>query len=139
MSKPLPHISPEDLLTLHYTLAEEARDLMERKNHDYAEESGPSGAFGNLSMCEMMGMFSTEEGIVLRLSDKISRLSNVLRKGAHVKDETIRDTCLDLINYAVLLYAAQAFRSPHTQSGESYGAARLRVGTEGKNDADSRG
>lgn len=39
---------------------------------------------------------------VTRISDKTNRLQSLCRKDALVKDESIRDTLLDLANYAIM-------------------------------------
>jgi len=42
-------------------------------------------------------------GVVVRLSDKIARMSRLILKKAHVADESIRDTAIDTLNYAAML------------------------------------
>lgn len=43
---------------------------------------------------------------MVRLTDKMSRLSTFITTGEFkVKDEALRDTILDIINYSVILYA----------------------------------
>lgn len=43
---------------------------------------------------------------MVRLTDKMSRLSTFLTTGEFkVKDEALRDTVLDMINYVIILYA----------------------------------
>jgi len=42
-------------------------------------------------------------GVVIRLSDKISRLERLIKgQKAKVTDENMKDTCLDIINYATM-------------------------------------
>jgi hypothetical protein len=46
-------------------------------------------------------------GVVVRLSDKLSRIMQLTRKAlegkeAAVKDETVKDTLIDLANYSIL-------------------------------------
>lgn len=53
-----------------------------------------------------MGICKTEAGIMVRLTDKMSRLSTFITTGEFkVKDEAVKDTVLDVINYVVILYA----------------------------------
>lgn len=94
------------LLALHDRLTKRARDLMDRKNADYSTSDDP---FANFRLCEAIsgGTISTEAGILIRMTDKISRLYQLLNKEASVAEETIEDTCLDLINYAVLFLAVR--------------------------------
>ena len=43
-------------------------------------------------------------GVVVRMSDKMSRLERLMKSGkAMVSDENMRDTALDLINYSGML------------------------------------
>lgn len=78
-----------------------ALEIARRKNADYAGNTDP---FKNFKMCEQFGV-STEKGILIRISDKISRISNLLDKEAEVKDESIFDTIDDAINYLAILKA----------------------------------
>jgi hypothetical protein len=92
----------EELLKNHERLCGMALDLMKKKNHDYAGRGGES-PFANFTRCEAMGICSTEQGFLVRLTDKMSRLSSFIEAGTlQVKDESVEDTILDVINYAVL-------------------------------------
>lgn len=71
------------------------------KNKDYAWEWDP---FKNFEMSTQVGV-SPERAILVRLSDKISRISNLLDKEAAVNDESIKDTIRDSINYLAILSA----------------------------------
>lgn len=84
-------------LAAHYANAVE---ISKRKNADYATEADP---FANFKACEMIGIPATT-GILVRMTDKLMRVSNLLKKGeAQVKDESIGDTLSDLANYAIIL------------------------------------
>ena len=92
----------EELLENHERLCGSALQLMRRKNHDYAGRGGES-PFANFTRCESMGICTTEQGFLVRLTDKLSRLSSFIEAGTlQVKDESVEDTILDVINYAVL-------------------------------------
>ncbi len=81
------------LLKLHFELSEEARLLMEKKNHDYASPQDPYRNF------RLYGIL----GVLVRLGDKQARLmSFVEQQTLKVGDESIRDTVKDIINYAVI-------------------------------------
>ena len=43
-------------------------------------------------------------GVLVRISDKLSRFTNISKKGIEisVEDETLRDTLMDLHNYAAM-------------------------------------
>lgn len=76
-------------------------EIAERKNADYAGDSDP---FKNFKMCEQYKV-PVERGILVRISDKLSRVSNLLDQEAKVKDESIYDTIDDAINYLAILKA----------------------------------
>lgn len=91
-----------ELLKNHQELCRKAYELMQRKNHDYAGRGGES-PFANFTRCESMGICTTEQGFLVRMTDKMSRLSSFIEAGTlQVKDESVEDTILDIINYAVL-------------------------------------
>ena len=75
-------------------------DILKRKNSDY---SGDSNTYHNFMHCEELGLCSTEAGIMVRMSDKMARVATLLKQNAKVSDENIKDTLLDLANYAMIL------------------------------------
>lgn len=102
-------MNTEQYLKFHESLCNEARKLSERKNHDYADpetkEGDPLAVFSNFTQCEKQGICSTETGMLVRLTDKFSRLKNLLdpQHQQAVKDENVEDTAKDIINYICLL------------------------------------
>ena len=81
-----------DNVSKHKKICAELSALYERKNHDYGD------AF-HLSYLE--------EGMAMpriRLGDKLNRFKTLTKKEGviAVKDESIRDTLLDLANYAIM-------------------------------------
>lgn len=83
----------DDLLQFHKDCSDRGRELMNRKNHDY---SGVVDVFRNFRAFE-------ELGIVVRMGDKLSRLKSFEEKRSlKVADESIDDTAIDLMNYAIL-------------------------------------
>ncbi len=97
-------ITTDQLLSIHHQLCESARALMERKNHDYSGEGDTP--FLNFEQCENLKLCSTEAGLLVRLSDKLTRLACFLRTGElKVEDEKLEDTVLDMLNYVVLFAA----------------------------------
>jgi hypothetical protein len=94
-----------ELFELHRSLCGQALELMRKKNNDYAGHKGDT-PFANFQRVESMGITSTEKGFLVRMTDKMSRLST-MATGADllVPDEKVEDTLIDLINYSVLLYA----------------------------------
>ena len=95
----------DELLKYHQEICESARELMSLKNRDYAGSDGTQ-PFANFTRVESMGICSTEQGFMTRITDKMSRLSSFLNSGKmHVEDESFSDTIVDVINYMVLLSA----------------------------------
>lgn len=74
----------------HKTICEELNQIYYSKNKDYGDSFGET--FNKL------GIISA----VTRISDKVSRLQNLCVNEKLVKDESIRDTCMDLANYAIM-------------------------------------
>lgn len=88
----------------HKIICEEINDLYERKNHDYGD------SFHQTFVEEGMAMAR------IRLGDKFSRFKTLSRGGDQkVNDESIRDTLIDLANYAIMtvLEMEVAERSVH--------------------------
>jgi hypothetical protein len=109
----------EELLKHHEVLCKQARELMDKKNRDYAGNDGKE-PFANFTRVEAMGICSTEQGFMVRLTDKMSRLSSILASGKnHVKDESFEDTMVDVINYIVLLSAYRQEKRLKAQYGDS--------------------
>lgn len=60
------------------------------KNHDYGNSFEQS--------CNKFGIIAS----VIRLGDKMNRIESLAIKKAEVKDESIKDTLLDMANYAIM-------------------------------------
>jgi hypothetical protein len=89
------------LLVLHERLTTKGRELMEKKNQDYGADEDP---FRNFRMSKLLKI-KPEFGVLLRMQDKMARLVSFLERGdLKVKDESVEDSVIDLINYAVILY-----------------------------------
>ncbi len=91
----------DDLMILLGMLSGKARRLLYQKAHDY---SGNQDKLKNLKLVEAAGICTAEQGVLVRMLDKLSRAAQLDRPGneAEVKDESLRDTMVDLINYACL-------------------------------------
>lgn len=75
--------------------------IIEMKNHDYA---GDADALANFRYSTLVGV-SLPRGILVRMTDKIARVSNLLDKDPKVTGESIADTLDDLTNYTQILKA----------------------------------
>ena len=65
----------------------EGLELFKKKNADYGDSFAAYGAVG----------------VIVRMGDKISRLSSVTKNGVNlVNTESIRDTLIDLHNYSAM-------------------------------------
>ena len=66
------------------------------KSYDY----GFQDPLANLRLCENCGI-PAWVGVIVRLSDKLARLYSFCKK-KKLKNESVRDTFLDIANYAIL-------------------------------------
>ena len=73
------------------------------KNSDYSTKEADWDAYKNFNMVETLWITSVEKWILVRITDKIARISNLIDKEAAVHDEKITDTLIDLANYALIL------------------------------------
>ena len=75
------------------------KELHDAKRHDYANEED---IFANFRHSEDAGI-PAWKGVCIRLGDKFSRLMGFAKKEElRVTDENIKDTLLDLANYALI-------------------------------------
>lgn len=73
-------------------ITEHMADTYERKNHDYGNSFDKS--------LDEFGLIAA----VVRMEDKMNRIKSLIKKEAKVKDESIKDTLLDLANYSIMTY-----------------------------------
>ena len=105
--------------------------LVRRKNQDYANSGDP---FKNFNMSNQVGVLPAR-GILVRVSDKISRISNLLDRPAAVENEAIEDTINDAINYLAILSALlRSYRTEDVDCGVK--VAPLEYGTQKFNEED---
>lgn len=75
----------------HALICDEIKELYKRKNTDYGDSFHKT---------------FVEEGVAMariRLSDKLERFKRLTKSGEqNVKDESIRDTLIDLANYSIM-------------------------------------
>ena len=66
----------------------ECKEIFAKKNNDYGDAFAQHGTVG----------------VLVRISDKMARFTNISKKGLeiNVSDETLKDTLMDLHNYAAM-------------------------------------
>ena len=75
----------------HQKICEELNALYAKKNHDYGDSFHLSFVEEGMAMAR------------IRIGDKFNRFKNLSRNNKQeVNDESIRDTLIDLANYAIL-------------------------------------
>lgn len=80
-------------------LLDKMRELHAAKAKDYSGEDDP---YLNFRYCEQMGVRSWK-GVVVRISDKFSRLMTLAKKEwTAIKTESLEDTLLDLAAYCLI-------------------------------------
>ena len=100
-------MTQEEFLQRIKEIFDECYTIVERKNKDYSGED----ALSNFFKCEELGICDAEVGLLVRCGDKLSRIANIIKsKNQHVKDESVRDTILDLINYLAILLVVLEYK-----------------------------
>lgn len=85
--------------SLHKKVCDELNDLYAKKNADYGDSFGKSyEEFGPVMAA-------------IRMGDKLNRYKALIKARQQVKDESIRDTLIDLANYAVMTVVEMDMRS----------------------------
>ena len=74
----------------HLKICEKLNEIYVNKNHDYGDSFGET--------FRKLGIISA----VTRITDKTNRLQSLCKKEQKVNDESIRDTLMDLANYAIM-------------------------------------
>ena len=82
-----------------YKLLDDMKKTHDAKRHDYASVED---VFANFRTCEMAGI-PAWKGCCVRIGDKFSRIMGFAKKEKlEVKDESIKDTLIDMANYALI-------------------------------------
>ena len=96
-------MTSKELFDLQHKTFRECIDILKKKNSDYAGLD--SDALANFKRASMLNV-EPPRGVLVRLSDKISRLVSFIDKGSFkVDDEAVADTVQDAINYLVIFNA----------------------------------
>ena len=100
--------SLEKVLKEHKAICEKAYSVVESKGKDYSRTQHEDGdTLANITNCKTLDITdSVCQGLLVRLSDKFSRLISLTRDpnvNPAVIDEKVTDTIEDSINYLVYL------------------------------------
>jgi len=96
-----------DKILRHKQICEKLNETYEKKNHDYGDSFG--------KIYQELGIISA----VTRLCDKMNRIKVLATKPEDerkVKDETIKDTLLDMANYAIMTIIEMEKSKPANKS-----------------------
>ena len=105
-------------------IIKKAKALCDNKNIDYAQIQEP---FSNFEMVEALKICDAQTGILVRISDKIARISNLLKRIGEraIDEEKVEDTMLDLINYSIILLSYTMFSEQYDlENGEKNDKSR---------------
>lgn len=98
----------EEVLTTHEEICNKARSVIKAKGQDYNRGQQEKDTLFNMSVAPLLGIVdNVPQGILVRLSDKFMRLISLTKDpgvNAAVKDESVKDTIEDSINYLVYLW-----------------------------------
>jgi hypothetical protein len=90
----------DELMLLHESTCQEARDIMRAKNHDYT--AGSDDPFANFRASEALGVPAVV-GVLVRSIDKFQRIRSFVERGElKVKGESVDDAIRDVVNYMIL-------------------------------------
>ncbi len=79
-----------DKVKKHKKICDELNELYGRKNADYGDSFGKSyEEFGPVMAA-------------IRMGDKLNRYKALIKSSQKVEDESVRDTLIDLANYAIM-------------------------------------
>lgn len=118
-------MTKEEYFRHHKEFCKEMEALTKAKNHDYTGNS--RNPFANFKICEDTGITTVEQGFLVRMSDKMSRLTSFAKQGTFlVENESAQDTLIDLANYCILLSGYMKSKETHL---DKY-VEKLRVGDQ---------
>ena len=93
-------MTKDDFLRSVETTFKEALALVRKKNADYT--GGSTDPFANFRTAEIAGV-DPRRAVLLRLLEKVRRVSSLLGADPQVEDEPIGATLIDIVNLAALL------------------------------------
>jgi hypothetical protein len=102
-------ITLEQVYKTQDELFKQARNIIEKKGHDYNRSQQEKGdTLFNMRVAKLLGIVDSDtQSVLVRLSDKFMRLNSLTKDpkvSVSVKDESVRDTIVDVMNYVTYLY-----------------------------------
>lgn len=139
--------SLSEVLKFRQIRFQKSYDLIEKKGADYNRDQQQNGdTLFNLQVAELLGIvLSTEEGILVRLSDKFMRLISLTKPGreAVIASESVLDTIDDIHNYidylGLIWLNRRAVRNQAFQGGSAQGIPNINTGKGYRDGAVLRG
>lgn len=92
----------EQYLAAFEATTQKMLEITKAKNADYSWENAVD-AFANFKVVDTIGVATVEQWFITRITDKLLRIVNLTKQEAHVKDEAIEDTLIDMANYCILM------------------------------------
>lgn len=94
-------MNKQEYLAYHRAMCDRMIEITAKKNHDYTGVS--DDPFSNFCTVQELGICTTEQGFLTRMTDKFKRIISFVQKGVLlVADESVEDTLIDLANYCIL-------------------------------------
>lgn len=94
-------VTEEEVLEFHTRLCDKARSILPEKMQGY--NRGAEDVLSNMRMGSVLGIVDYDtQGVLLRMADKFKRMVSYGKNPLLVRaneEETIEDTCMDMINY----------------------------------------
>lgn len=83
---------------------EDLKLMIKKKNDDYTNADENSSPFENFTASAKLGICSAEQGLLLRLLDKVQRIKTYILNGKlSVENEGYKDAIRDVLGYSLLL------------------------------------
>lgn len=92
-------------------------ETLQKKNADYSGDR--DDALSNFKLVEQLNVTDVRTGTVVRICDKLARISTLIKRDPTVEDERLEDTIKDAINYLVILLAeSEELAQKHEDAGK---------------------
>lgn len=91
----------DEVLEFRQEMFERSKEIVRTKGADYNRQQQLEGdTLFNLRVCALLGIVDLpEQGLLVRLSDKLCRLVSLVNAPPAVENESFEDTVIDIHNY----------------------------------------